>query len=82
MGYGNVKVHNGTLEYVFYVQGILMNFLSIYCASPKSYKFKAWVDKYVLNDIKRNYTIVSLGPIDHVGLYKFIGLNSCKNQPF
>ena len=30
-GYGNVKVHNGTLEYVFYVQGIIINFLSIYC---------------------------------------------------
>ena len=41
MGYGNVKVHNGTLEDVFHVQGTLINFLSIYCASPKSYKFKS-----------------------------------------
>ena len=45
MGYGNVKVHNGTLEDVFHVQGILINFLSIYFASPKSYKFNVWEDK-------------------------------------
>ena len=49
MGYGNVKVHNGTLEDVFHVQVILINFLSIYCASQKSYNFKAWVVKYILN---------------------------------
>ena len=41
LGYGNVKFHNGTLEDVFHVQGTLINFLSIYCASPKSYKFKS-----------------------------------------
>ena len=82
MGYGNVKVHNGILEDVFHVQVILINFISIYCASQKSYKFKSWADKYALNDTKLNYKIVSLGPIDNVGLYKFTGLNSCKNQPF
>ena len=35
------KAHNGTLEDVFSVQRILIIFLSIYCASPTSYKFNA-----------------------------------------
>ena len=49
----------------------------------KVLKFEAWPDKYVLKDIKQNCKIVSSGRIDYnVGLYKFIGFNSSKNQPF
>ena len=60
-----------------------INFLSIYRTCQKGYKFEAWPNKYVWKDIKHNFKIVSSDPIDHdVGLYKFIGFNSCKNQLF
>ena len=49
----------------------------------KRFKFEAWPDKYVLKDINQNFKVVSYGPVDHtVGLYKFVGFNSTKRQPF
>ena len=81
LGSSNVDFLNGTLEYVFHVQGMLIELLYIYCACQKGYKFEACPDKYVLKDIKQNFKIVSFGLVDHiVGLYKFIGFNSRKNQ--
>ena len=69
---------------MFHVQGIPINFVSIYHACEKGYlKFESWHDKYVLKDIKHNFEIISSGHVDHnVGLYRFIGFNSSKNQPF
>jgi hypothetical protein len=52
-------------------------------ACQKIYKLEAWQDKYVLKDNNQNFKIVSSGPIDHdTGLYKFVGFNSTKRQPF
>ena len=76
LGYGNVHVPNDTLEYVFHVQGIPINLLSIFHACQKVYKFESWLDKYKLKDIKHCFKIVSSGLVDHkVGLYKFIDFN-------
>ena len=83
IGFGNINVANGQLEDVFHVVNMPINLLSIYCACQKWYKFEAWLDKYVLKYINHNFKVVSSGPIDHtVGLYKFIGFNSTKRQPF
>ena len=39
--------------------------------------------KYVLNGINQNYKVVSFGLVDHIiRLYKFVGFNSTKRQPF
>jgi len=83
IGSRNVKVPNGTLEYVFHVQGMPINFLSIYRACQKGYKFEEWIDKYVLKDIKYNFKGVSSDPIDHdSSLHKFIGFHLIKSQHF
>lgn len=40
-------------------------------------------DKYVLKDINQNFKVVSSGVVDHdIVLYKFVGFNSTKRQPF
>ena len=37
----------------------------------------------VLKDINQNFKVVSSSPVDHtIGLYKFVGFNSTKRQPF
>ena len=60
-----------------------INLLSIYRACQKGYKFEAWPDKYALKDINHNFKVVSSGPVDHtVGLYKFTGFNSTKDNLF
>ena len=60
-----------------------INLLSIYRACQKGFKFEAWPDKYVLKDINQNFKVVSSGLVDHTaGLYKFVGFNSTKRQPF
>ena len=71
------------MEDDFHVQGMPINFLSIYRVGWKGYKFEVWLGKYVLKYIKHNFKVVSFGHVDHeVGLYKFPSLNSPKNQPF
>jgi len=83
VGSGNIQVPNGILEDIFHVQGMPINFLSIFCACQKGYMFKAWPNKYVLKDIKHNFKLVSLGHVDHdYGLYKFTSFHSTNNQLF
>ena len=65
IGFGNVKVTNGQLEYVFHVHNMPIKLLSIYRVSHKGYKFEAWSDKYVLKDINQNFKEVYLGHVDH-----------------
>jgi hypothetical protein len=83
IGPGNVQVTNGQLEDVFHVENMPINLLSIYHACQKGYKFEVWLDKYVLKNINQNFKVVSSGLVDHdTGLYKFVGFNSTKRQPF
>ena len=83
IGSGNVNVTNGQLEDVFRVEHMPINLLSIYRVCQKGFKFEAWPDKYVLKDINKNFKVVSFVPVDYTaGLYKFVGFNSTKRQPF
>ena len=69
-----INVANGTLEDVFHVENMPINLLYIYHACQKG---------YVLKDINHNFKVVSSGPVDHtVGLYKFTGFNSTKDNLF
>ena len=71
------------MEDVFHVEHLPINLLSIYRACQKGFKFEAWHDKYVLKDINQNFKVVSSSSVDHTpGLYKFVGFNSTKRQPF
>lgn len=83
MGFGDVTVPNGTLEYIFHVQGMPINFISIYHSCQKGYKFEARPYKYVLKDIKNSYKVFYFGYVDHASsLYKFTTFHSSKNKPF
>jgi len=83
VGSSNVKVLNGTLEDVFHVHSISINFFSIYCVRQKGYTFEAWIDKYVLKDIKHNFKVVYFGLVDHdYSLYTFTSFHSTKTQSF
>jgi hypothetical protein len=80
---GNAKVPNDTLEYVFHVHDMPINIISIYRSCQKGYEFEAWPDKYALKDIKHKFKVVSSSLVDQdSSLYKFIGFQSTKNQPF
>ena len=60
-----------------------INLIYIYRVCQKGYKFEAWPDKYVRKDINKNFKVVSSGHVDHdTSLYKFVGFNSTKRQPF
>jgi hypothetical protein len=72
---------------VFHVEGMPIDFLYVYRACQKWYKFEAWLDRYVLKDNNNNnnngFKKISLRPVDHeVFMFNFIGFTSSNKQPF
>ena len=76
VGSNDVKVPNGTLNDVFHVQGMPINFLSIYRAYQKYCKFESWLDKYVLKDIKHNFKVVLIMMLVYISLLVLIDVKS------